>query len=56
MHWWCDGMHAHVKCSISGVSQAKDYMVLAISLLSTQNSEVKAKTGWLGIRIMCQSV
>ena len=28
--------------------------VFVASRLSTQHQEVKAKTGWLGIRIMCQ--
>ena len=30
-------------------------LVFVASLLSTQHSGERAKTGWLGIRIMCQS-
>ena len=36
--------------------QTKDYkLVFFASLLSTQHSGERAKTGWLGIRIMCTS-
>ena len=38
-------------------SQTKDYkLVFVASPLSMQHSGERTKTGWLGIRIMCQSV
>ena len=36
--------------------QTKDYkLVFVVSPLNTQHKGARAKTGWLGIRIMCQS-
>jgi hypothetical protein len=46
---WCNGWHA---CQVNPNAMK---LVFAASLLITQHSGVRAKTGWLRIRIMCSS-
>ena len=59
LNLWCSGEHAHLEChtlcvrALIGSNQKKK--VFVASPLSTQHYGERANTGWLGIRIMCQS-
>ena len=58
-HRWCNCYHAYLKCGRSrdGIwsGQTKDYKI-GICFFSAKHAAIRAKTGWLVIRIMCQSM